>query len=467
VLHDSHEQSRVDELTQLPNRRAFFEQLDARLGAPLIDHAVMIVDLDGFKDVNDTFGHQAGDDLLRLVAGRLRRRLPEHVHFARLGGDEFAAVAPVGDAEEAASIGLTITRALTEPFALEAATVKVGASCGVSLQGVHGTGRSELLHAADVAMYEAKRGRHGVLIYDPARDPNSPQRQALLEDLKVALAEDRLRAWYQPIVRISDGALCGLEALARWDHPTLGILEPERFLPVVEQANLGTQLTRTMLEQAVAFAAGLYRQGLPLVVNVNISINDLLDDALAEVVSELLVTYSLPAQLLTLEITEHALVSERERAERCLSSLAARGVGIAVDDFGTGRQPLTDLARLRVHELKLHRSLVSPLGKDSSALVVVESLTHLARRLGITLVGTGVEDQAALGVLASLGCTNAQGFLISRPLDPHSLLRHLARYFRPDQAAPPPPRASVLPAQLTSAPTAELAAAQTVVTLPG
>ncbi len=427
-LHASHEQARTDELTRLPNRRAFFEQLDRRLAAPLVNHAVFVIDLDGFKGVNDTYGHQAGDELLQHVSERLRQRLPDHVALARMGGDEFAAVAPISGAAEATDIANRITFELAQPFALSTTTVRIGGSCGVALQPQHGRARAELLRTADLAMYEAKRHRTGVAVYDPGHDPNHRDRLQLVEELRDAVAHRRLELHYQPVVSLVDRSLQGVEALVRWNHPRLGLMLAEDFLPLVEQAELSRELTNAVIEQAVSFVSHLYHQyGIALTVSINLSARDLDDDRLGATLMAMLDACRVPTHLLGLELPESALVTAPERASRLLTEARTLGLRVAIDDLGNGPLPLSLLPRMPVEEFKLHRSLAETAPGDAGAAAVVEAIGHLAASLGIVLTAVGVEHAATAAHLATLGCRQAQGRAIGSPLDGATLLAQLAR----------------------------------------
>jgi diguanylate cyclase (GGDEF)-like protein len=415
-------QAATDDLTGLPNRRAFYTQVPSYLGtthnAP---RALLLLDLDKFKEVNDSLGHHAGDQLLVQVGLRLRGQLRDDDLLARLGGDEFAVLLPGADAVGALAVAGKLRAALAEPFALEGITLHTDVSVGVALFPEHGRDLSILLRRADIAMYKAKVGRDGRRVFDDADDSDGDARLRTLHDLRLALADDQLVLHYQPKVDLASGRVQGVEALVRWAHPTRGLLFPDAFLGLTEDAGLMPALTRVVLEQALAQAARWHADGRELTVAVNVSASSLLDTGLPDQICDLLATHGLQTSALRLEITEESLMADRDRANDVLARLRADGVQIAVDDFGTGYSSLAYLRDLPIDELKLDRSFVQPIADDARAAALVASTIGLAHSLGLRMVAEGVEDEAAYEDLRQHGCDEAQGYFLSKPLPPEAL----------------------------------------------
>lgn len=401
-----------DDLTGLPNRRALQSAASARLGAPG-GQALLLLDLDRFKEVNDSLGHHAGDALLVQVAQRLRDRLRSDDVLVRLGGDEFAVLLDCPGAAEAATVARSLEEALEAPFRLEELAVHVGASIGIALYPEHGADLTTLLRKADMAMYRAKAvGGHVVHV----GDDSAGGRLRLSEELHTALDQDQLVVHYQPKVDLATGRVRGVEALVRWQHPDLGLLLPAAFLDRVEEAGLMRAMTRRVLAIALDQAAAWRGAGLDLPVAVNLSASTLVDTDLPDEVATMLAARDLPPTALHLEITEEFLMADRARARTILAALRARGVTIAVDDFGTGYSSLSYLRDLPIDELKLDRSFIAPMRDDPRATALVSSAVDLAHSLGLTMVAEGVEDGEAFGRLGELGCDVAQGFWMSRPV---------------------------------------------------
>ena len=358
--------ARTDSLTGLRNRRGFLERVQSTYFSKPAGGGqvgVLLVDLDGFKEVNDALGHAVGDELLRAVARRLEHQLGHRGVLARLGGDEYAFAGPVGDEDDLMAVGRELAAALSEPCALGGMSVRVGASTGVALSRPDASTAQELLRCADVAMYQAKRAQCGVAAYRADVDPNSADRLALLDDLRGAINDRSLLLFFQPTLDMRTGAVCGVEALVRWPHPTLGLLCPDDFLALAERNGLMPQLTRAVLDLALAQAARLDRAGRRLQMSVNISRYDLVDEDLPGYIDYVLALHQFPPERLTLEITESALGGDPQRAERCVSELRARGVRISVDDFGAGYSSMAQLLGLVIDELKIDKSFVIGLGR--------------------------------------------------------------------------------------------------------
>ncbi len=417
-----------DALTDLPNRVLLRDRLDGELRAihrhqrPL---ALLLLDLDRFKEVNDTFGHQQGDLLLQEVARRLRDSLRDSDTVARLGGDEFAVLLPDSDACGAVAAAHKLRAALDAPVPIEGHVLHVEASVGIALCPEHGTDAATLLSHADVAMYAAKRQRSGFTVYDALHDPYSPRRLGLIGDLRRAIAQGALALHYQPKIEVATGRVRGVEALVRWPHPRQGLIPPDGFIPLAEETGLIAPLTRWVLEEALQQCHNWWRHGLELSMAVNLSVWNLHDPALPDTIAGLLETYHVPPAALCLELTESAIMADMERAVDVLTRLRALGVRLAVDDFGTGYSSLAYLKRLPVDELKIDKSFVQRLAEDATDVTVVTSVVGLGHGLGLHVVAEGVENGATLELLARLGCDTAQGYHLSRPLPPDELARWL------------------------------------------
>ena len=418
LLAGSHQLARTDELTGLSNRRCFYDHAQQRLTRGQAHGALLLLDLDRFKEVNDSLGHHAGDTLLRLVASRLKKKFHSSTDvLARLGGDEFAVLLLDADRAHAEQVALGIREALEPPFSLDGVTVRVNASVGISLFPDQGEEVSTLLRRADIAMYQAKASRSGTAVYLPTDDPMHGQhRLRNLEELRTAIYSRSLVVHYQPKVDARTLAVTGVEALVRWQHPTRGLLLPAAFLPLVEDAGLMRELTDAVLEQSLDQVSRWRSAGRVLSVAVNLSASSLVDADLAARVWSAICDRDLPAEALELEITEDFLMGDRERARAVLSDLRRLGIRVAVDDFGTGYSSLAYLRELPIDELKLDRSFVMPMGEDPRAAAIVRSTIDLAHSLGMTMVAEGVEDGQTAGQLAMSRCDKIQGFFFSKAL---------------------------------------------------
>ena len=417
-----------DVLTGLPNRLLLHDRLAQALRVARRAErrlALLLLDLDRFKEVNDTFGHHVGDGLLRQAPLRLQRLLRASDTVARLGGDEFAVLLLDDGAEAAIAVAGKLRAALDAPFVVEEHTLAVGVSIGVAFAPAHGDDGLTLLRHADVAMYTAKRDQVGIAVYDPARDAHSPERLALGADLRRAIDAGQLRLHYQPKVDLARGRLRSVEALVRWPHPTQGLIPPDQFIPLAEQTGLITRLTRRVLRTALAQRRAWARAGVPLVVDVNLSMADLHDADLPAVIATLLRTYGVPHGALHVEITESMVMVDTGRALETLARLAGLGVRAAIDDFGTGYSSLASLKRLPVDELKIDRGFVRDLAHDATDAAIVAAAIGLGHGLGLRVVAEGVEDRDAWDRLAALGCDTVQGYYVSPPLPAAAFLRWL------------------------------------------
>jgi diguanylate cyclase (GGDEF)-like protein len=451
-----------DGLTGLPNRAFLRHELDRRLAETpttkvdvMNGVAVLLLDLDHFKEINDTLGHLAGDHLIIEVAHRLAaaasacsrdigQQMAEQMSVARLGGDEFALVATLAGPQDQWTAQFThvveaLRAALERTVVLAEVRLAVQASIGVAVAPWHGTSMDDLLARADVAMYAAKKDHRGWMLYDPAQDTHSPERLALLSELRDGIDHDELVLVYQPKCDTHTGGLHSVEALVRWQHPTRGLLTPNHFVAMAESTGIITQLTLAVLDKAIAQARAWLTDGRPIPVAVNLSARHLTDGQLPRQVQDLLLAHGLPGHLLTLEVTESAVMNDPTRAIAILTELRTLGIRLAIDDYGTGYSSLTYLRQLGADELKIDKSFIqalnpngdSPTGQaqhaaDSDA-VIVRSTIELGRSLGMTVVAEGVEDQATWDLLADLRCDLIQGYVLTPPLPSGALedwLRH-------------------------------------------
>ena len=418
-LEEIEHQALHDGLTGLPNRDLFRRRIDEALAEAQQRRtgvSVLLLDLDRFKEINDTLGHQSGDLLLQALAKRLETLIRDTDTVARLGGDEFAIVSPgAGDEGDALVLAERIRAGLEAPFALAGLTVEVEASVGIALYPDHGDDVEALIRHADVAMYNWKK-THRPMLYSPKDDHYSPDRLALVGELRRAIANRELVIHYQPRVELATGDVHAVEALVRWDHPERGLLSPGEFLPLAEHTGMIRPLTRYVMDAALADCAGWAQEGLRPGVSVNLSARDLLDADLPREVESLLSKHGVDPTLLEVEITEHTILTDPERARIVLERLRDLGVRLSIDDFGTGFSSLGQLKRLPVDVLKIDRSFVLNMEHDDNDDVIVRSTIELGHNLGLRVVAEGVETQETWGRLAQLGCDTAQGFFISRPL---------------------------------------------------
>jgi diguanylate cyclase (GGDEF)-like protein len=417
-----------DPLTGLPNRELFADRVGQAIRTAdreMRPAALLLLDLDRFKDVNDTLGHHHGDQLLVEVGQRLFGALREADTVARLGGDEFAALLPGATAEGAGAVADKLRAALQQPLSIDGVALDLDASVGIAVYPEHGNDAAELLQHADVAMYVAKQAHLRFLVYDPAVDQHSPRRLALLGGLRRALERDELVLHYQPKADLRSGEIRSVEALVRWQHPDQGLLGPGEFIPLAERTGLIHPLTHWVLDAALDQAAQWQRAGLLLSVAVNISTRCLLDPDFPDLVTGQLATWQVPPDRLVLEITESAVMADPARALEVLGRLHSLGVGLAVDDFGTGYSSMAYLKELPVDELKIDRSFVSQMATSPSDAVIVRSTIDLGHNLGLRVVAEGVETQHAWQDLTALGCDIAQGYYLGRPMPAADLEQQL------------------------------------------
>jgi diguanylate cyclase (GGDEF)-like protein len=427
-------QATHDALTGLPNRKYLLDALDRALGEVVPGRRVglFLLDLDRFKEVNDTLGHQTGDHLLEHVAERIRGALRPEDLVARLGGDEFAVLLPaVPDAEAATEVALRIQAALAEPFRFEGVLLELEASVGIALYPDHGADVQQLQRSADVAMYLAKEERSGVEVYTADKDRNSTTRLGLLGSLRQGIDGGQLELHYQPKVSLASGSVVGVEALVRWRHPHRGLIFPDEFVPLAEHSGLMHRLTAYVVDTALEQAARWWSVGLEIPVAVNVSARDLHASALADTIESGLARHGLPTSALRLELTERVLMADPTRVGDTLASMERLGIRLSLDDFGTGYSSLVLLQRLPVSEIKVDRSFVKRLTTSPDDAKIVRSIVDLAHALGIAAVAEGVETEEVWDLLEDLGCDSAQGWYVSRPLPAERatewLLRHPSR----------------------------------------
>jgi diguanylate cyclase (GGDEF)-like protein len=409
-----------DGLTGLPNRKLLTVRTEEALAHVRPDGqkvGLFLLDLDRFKEVNDTLGHPTGDRLLQLVAHRLTHSVRPGDLVARLGGDEFAVLLPsVRSTQAAREVAARLRAALNEPVRLDGMTFDLEASVGIALHPDHAPDFAAMLQRSDVAMYVAKESRTGVEVYDPARDRNSPSRLTMLGELRRAVDNGELELYFQPKIGLADGGLSGMEALLRWRHPERGLLTPGEFLPLAEQTYLMRAITQYVIDNAIAQLAEWSKSGLRVQVSVNVSARDLLDNTLAEVIASGLFARGVDPESFQLEVTERILMTEPAYAADTVDALAKIGVPFCLDDFGTGYSSLVRLKRLPIEEVKIDSSFVHRLTTSADDQVIVRSIIDLGRALGLRTVAEGVENAEVAQRLRAIGCDAGQGWHFGRPM---------------------------------------------------
>jgi diguanylate cyclase (GGDEF)-like protein len=438
-----------DALTDLPNRVLFRSRLadvvEAAQEEGAADRviAVLLIDLDHFKEVNDTLGHHFGDLLLQQIGPRLATTLREHDLMARLGGDEFGIVlSDLPDEAMAVRVAERIIEELERPLSVEGLQLDVSGSIGIAVYPRHSDDVETLMRRADVAMYAAKESGSGYEVYNPSLDRHSAARLTLIGQVRPAIDNHELVLWYQPKLRLSDERVAGVEALVRWMHPERGIVMPDDFIPMVERTVLLRPMTQYLLEQALRQSHAWERMGLSMEMAVNLSPRSLLDQHLPEQVAEELSRWQVPPERLTLELTESFLMSESGRSTGVLAGLSEVGVVLSIDDFGTGYSSLSHLRRLPIREIKIDRSFVTHMREDPNDQMLVRATVDLGRNLGLRVVAEGVETQDTLEELALMGCDMAQGYLLTKPLPPAELTAWLERRGGASAITPPEKDAS-------------------------
>ncbi len=427
-----------DALTDLPNREQFRHDLRQAIHKATTDGtpcAVLLLDLDRFKHVNDVLGHRFGDRLLRAVAMRLRDEALRGVPsiLARLNGDEFAVLLPNTDAPSALNTAKRILASFEQPITLDDHTVDLGAGIGVASSPEHGVEADAVLGRAEVAMYAAKAQQAGSITYHPGLDSNSQESLTLLSELRYAVDNNQLRLFLQPKIDLRTGAVLGAEALVRWEHPERGLVPPMRFIPFAEQTGFIRVLTMWMLDQVAQMSQALNERNMRLKIAVNLSTRDLMDQELPTKIEALLNRYQVDPSLLVLEITESAIMDDPQRALGTLNRLHDMGMKLSIDDFGTGYSSLAYLKRLPVDELKIDRSFVMNMERDVQDAKIVRSTIELAHNLGLSVVAEGIENAEAWKLLAALACDEAQGYFIAKPM-PSDQFVGWVKQWRPPEA---------------------------------
>jgi diguanylate cyclase (GGDEF)-like protein len=406
-----------DTLTTLPNRALFQQRVEAALQDGGGRAAVLLMDLDRFKDINDALGHHVGDRVLQVVASRLRGSLGAGDTVARLGGDEFAVLLAGAGEAHACDAGRRIAAALEPPIRIGDHAIDVGASIGATLYPAHGVDIGQLLRHADVAMYAAKRGRLGFLLYDPSAEDSRQGHLSLLSELRRAVERNELTLHFQPKVTLASGACTSVEVLLRWTHPLRGMLPPSEFIPFAEHTGYIRELTAWVIDAALRQCGAWRAQGRVIRMAVNVSARDLLNPELPRIVARALSAHGVNADALCLEVTETALMEDPVRAQDTVRHLRELGVRLSIDDYGTGFSSLAYIKRLSVSELKIDRAFVRDLARDAEDLAIVRSTIDLGHNLGLEVVSEGVEDEATATRLRELGCDLAQGYWFAKPMD--------------------------------------------------
>jgi diguanylate cyclase (GGDEF)-like protein len=413
-----------DPLTDLANRSRFSNELAGAIAAAERDKfrlTILMMDLDRFKYVNDTLGHGVGDHVLREVSLRLKRTVSGAECIARLGGDEFAILLRHPRDTDCSGVARAILAALEDPILYEDQPLDVGTSIGIAHYPEHGRDAQTLVRNADIAMYAAKRGKSGYALYDPHYDTSQQEHLSLLGELRRAVERNELRLYYQPKISLHSANISSVEALLRWEHPQRGLIPPGVFIPFAEQTGYIKLLTRWVMREAVRQCGEWLRDGLRLAVSVNISARDLMNRDLPGEVGALLAEHQVPAALLCLEITESGFMEDPAHAQKVLDRLSELGVRLSIDDYGTGYSSLSYIMKLPVQELKIDQSFISRMASDEEIATIVRSTIDLGHNLGLKVVAEGVENRSVWNMLRSLGCDDAQGFFMSRPLSPAAL----------------------------------------------
>ncbi len=417
ALHDS--------LTNLPNRRLMMERIEQSISGAKLNQkemAILLLDLNRFKEVNDTLGHHYGDLLLIALAPRLLSAISSTDVVSRLGGDEFGFVLENVNADQARSICQRILEVVDQPFIIDGHGISIGGSVGIAMYPAHGDEPQILLQHADVAMYEAKRHGRGFALYEAEQDQYSLNRLKVVTSLRDRALFDQLKLRYQPKISLKDGRVCGLEALLHWQHPTLGEIEPDNFIPVAERVGVMRQITLWVMSNAVQQMEAWQQMGMPLRVSVNLSVRNLGDENLPQDFRKILEQHTVVPENITLEVTESSMMVNPRLAQDILIKLNALGLQSSIDDFGSGFSSLAYLKSLPATEIKIDKSFVLNMTHDESDAVIVHSTIALAHNMGYRVVAEGVESAEILELLQVLGCDVVQGFYFSRALPPDQVI---------------------------------------------
>jgi len=420
-----------DNLTGLPNRGLLAERLEQTLlQAERSEQpfALFLMDLDRFKEVNDTLGHQFGDELLKMVSSRILKCMRKKDSIARLGGDEFAVLLPQTDYKGTENCAERIIHSMDEPFSINNVSTESKVSIGIAIYPEHGTTADALMQYADVAMYQAKRSQSGYAFYDPSQNIHTIRRLQLMNDLKDAVGNNKITVYYQPLIESNNRNVIGTEALARWRHDELGDISPDEFIPMAEQMGLIKLLTFQVLKQSLSDLSSWKESGFDIGVNVNLSTYCLQDMLLPEEIDSIIKNHSISTEKIEFEITESALMHDLSRARKIIDQLSEIGVKLAIDDFGTGFSSLSYLKNLPVDTLKIDKSFILDMSNDNSDTAIVKTIIELGHNLNCLVVAEGVEDQMTLDSITQLDVDILQGYFYSRPLPADEFHRWLISY---------------------------------------
>jgi diguanylate cyclase (GGDEF)-like protein len=427
------QQALHDNLTALPNRFMLNQRLDYQIltsERKKSSFTLFFIDLNNFKDVNDTLGHSVGDKLLIQVANRLSKGIRKSDTVARLGGDEFAILLPDTNKQKSERIATILQSSINNPFMIQDKTISMGMSIGIVHYPKDGADAKTLLQHADSAMYLAKRNRKTFAHYDKAVDTYSQNRLTLVQDLRHAIENDELMIYYQPQMNCNDNVIYGAEALIRWNHPEFGFIQPDKIIDLAEYSGIIHQLTFWILKQAIAECSLWHKNKHSITLSVNLSVQDLNNQLLYQQVNQLLEQYHLDASYLTLEITESGMMENPAHSIETLNKLKTMGLNLSVDDFGTGFSSLKYLKQLPVDELKIDKSFVMDMANNENDRVIVQSTINLGHNLGLEIVAEGIEDESALAIISRLGCDRAQGYYFEKPLSADNFFAYLRDYNR-------------------------------------
>lgn len=408
-----------DELTGLPNRYLFNDRLEQAIARSVRDNssfAILLLDLDRFKEINDTLGHGVGDEVLKIVSRRMQTGLRESDTVARIGGDEFSFILMGADQQDAEKIASKVVDLIQPKFAVNNHLLKIGSSIGISIYPEHGDEAGLLMSRADVAMYSAKQNNLSLVAYNPEMDRDHYQSLMLANDLKSSISAGNFSALYQPKINVSTGKPCGCELLLRWNHPKLGVIYPDKFIPLAERENLTGELTGSIVRNNLGAFQELVEIDPGFHVSINVSPVDLLDNTLFDLIIDALEQVNFPRENLYIEVTENAIMKNPSRSVEILGMFKDAGIKISIDDFGTGYSSLSYLQKFPISELKIDKSFVRELSQWSVNFPIVSATITMAHDLGISVVAEGVEDEAVLQLLASMGCDHAQGYHFTKPL---------------------------------------------------
>ena len=424
-----------DGLTDLPNRTLFMDRLEQAILAAQRDNqtlTVLLMDLDHFKEINDTLGHHIGDILLKEIGPKIHQNLRSVDTVARMGGDEFLLLLPRSNEEQSIEISKKILASISEPFLVDGHSLEINASIGIAIYPTHTKDPNSLIRRADVAMYEAKHKKSGYNLYDPEADQHNPGRLTMMSDLRLAITQNQLSLYYQPKINLKTNKCVGVEALVRWDHPEKGLILPDAFIGDAEKSGAIKSLTQWVLTAAIEQSAQWNKEGYCIDMSVNISARDFQDPDLLKLIEDEISNSTFMPSCLILELTESAVMTDTKKAFDSLSKLDKMGIKLAIDDFGTGYSSLEYLKRLPVDELKIDRSFIVDMATSKNDEAIVRSTVDLAHNLGLSVVAEGVENQHSLDLLKEMGCDAMQGYFTSKPLSASEASEYLSGFPKMD-----------------------------------